>query len=58
VHGPADGVRTRGLRWPLVGERLHPGGSRGISNELLDDVADVSIDGGCVAVVQPDEEHP
>jgi thiamine pyrophosphokinase len=58
VHGPADGVRTRGLRWPLVGERLHPGGSRGISNELLDDVADVSIDEGCVAVVQPDEEHP
>jgi thiamine pyrophosphokinase len=58
VHGPAVGVRTRGLRWPLEGERLDPGGSRGISNELLDDVADVSIDEGCVAVVQPDEEHP
>lgn len=58
VHGTADGVRTSGLRWPLDGERLDPGGSRGISNELLDDVADVSIDEGCVAVVQPDEEHP
>ena len=57
VHGPATGVRTAGLRWPLDGERLDPGGSRGISNEFLDDVADVSIDEGCVAVVLPDEEH-
>ncbi len=57
VHGPAIGVRTTGLRWPLDGERLDPGESRGISNEFLDDVADVSLDEGCVAVVLPDEEH-
>jgi len=56
VNGPADGVRTTGLRWPLHGERLAPGTSRGTSNELLDDVAHVSVDAGTVLVVVPEEE--
>ena len=55
VNGPAEGVRTSGLRWPLHGERLEPGTSRGISNELLDDVAHVSVDAGTVLVVVPQE---
>lgn len=56
VGGPAVGVRTSGLRWPLCGERLEAGSSRGLSNEMLAEVAGVSVEGGCVAVVLPEEE--
>lgn len=57
TNGPASGVRTDGLRWPLRGEVLESGTSRGLSNEFLGDVARVSVDGGCVVVVVPEEEH-
>ena len=57
VHGPALGVRTEGLRWPLRGERLEPGTSRGVSNEMVAGVAEVSLDEGCLAVVVPQEEQ-
>jgi thiamine pyrophosphokinase len=33
--GPATGVTTGGLRWPLVKARLATGSSRGLSNEVL-----------------------
>lgn len=56
VGGAAHGVRTSGLRWPLHGELLEPGTSRGVSNEFLDEVAHVSVDDGCVVVVVPEEE--
>jgi thiamine pyrophosphokinase len=55
VHGAAT-VRTAGLRWPLGGERLPPGSSRGLSNELVSESAEVSVDDGVVAVVLPEEE--
>jgi thiamine pyrophosphokinase len=57
VHGPAVGVRTDGLRWPLRGERLEPGTSRGVSNEMVAEVAEVSLDEGHLAVVVPQEEQ-
>jgi thiamine pyrophosphokinase len=57
VHGPASGVRTDGLRWPLRGERLEPGSGRGLSNELLDEVAHVSVEHGCLAVLLPEESE-
>lgn len=53
VHGPAEGVRTEGLRWPLVGERLEPGSSRGISNELVDTSAFVEVASGTLLAVMP-----
>jgi thiamine pyrophosphokinase len=56
VHGAAV-VRTEGLRWPLHGERLEAGTSRGLSNEMVAEVAEVSVDEGCVAVVRPEEER-
>ena len=56
VHGPAVGVRTEGLRWALSGEQLEPGSSRGLSNEMAAELAEVSVDDGCVAVVVPEEE--
>ncbi len=57
VNGPATGVRTDGLRWALSGERLEPGSSRGLSNEMVADIAEVSVDDGCVAVVVPEEDE-
>jgi thiamine pyrophosphokinase len=53
LAGPADGVRTTGLRWPLRGERLPPGSTRGISNELVERVATVTVASGTVLAVQP-----
>ena len=34
IGGPAEGVTTRGLRWPLDGETLPAGSTRGISNQI------------------------
>jgi thiamine pyrophosphokinase len=56
VHGEVT-VRTDGLRWPLADERLEAGSSRGLSNEMVAEVAEVQVRGGVVAVVLPDEEQ-
>jgi thiamine pyrophosphokinase len=53
VHGPALGVTTSGLLYPLDREELHPGSTRGISNELTRSPASVSIDHGVVVAIQP-----
>ncbi|HUF83039.1 MAG TPA: thiamine diphosphokinase [Acidimicrobiia bacterium] len=53
VGGPARGVRTKGLRYPLAGEDLAPGSTRGVSNELTEPVAHVSVEAGTVLAVQP-----
>jgi thiamine pyrophosphokinase len=45
------GVRTNGLRWPLVGETLLPSRTRGISNQLLGESASISISAGLLLVV-------
>jgi thiamine pyrophosphokinase len=52
--GPARGVRTTGLRYSLDGEDLFPGSTRGLSNELAEPVATVSIEHGTLLAVQPD----
>jgi thiamine pyrophosphokinase len=49
--GPAEGVRTDGLRWALRGETLMPERSRGISNEMLGDSARVFVEYGSVLVI-------
>jgi thiamine pyrophosphokinase len=54
VGGTARGVRTRGLRYPLEGEDLPPGSTRGVSNEFSEPVATVSLDHGALLAVQPD----
>jgi thiamine pyrophosphokinase len=56
LHGPAIGVSTRGLRWPLLDDRLDPGSSRGISNEFVEATAEVSVARGTVVVVVPEPE--
>ena len=52
--GPARGVRTTGLRYPLDHEDLLPGSTRGLSNELAEPVATVSLEQGTLLAVQPD----
>ena len=53
VHGPARGVRTEGLRYPLSSEDLPAATSRGVSNVLEGDVATVGLDEGALLVVLP-----
>ena len=45
------GICTEGLRWPLHNESLFPDRTRGISNELLDNTASVSIVKGLIFIV-------
>jgi thiamine pyrophosphokinase len=60
VHGPAAGVETEGLLYPLRGEDLVPGSTRGVSNELTGDRARVRLRSGVLLVVQPERtgSHP
>ena len=49
--GEVTGVRTRGLKWPLVDETLYPHKTRGISNEMTGEVAHVQIASGLLLIV-------
>ncbi len=48
---PVEGLSTQGLRWSLQGETLYPDQSRGISNLLIADQADISLRSGLLLVV-------
>jgi thiamine pyrophosphokinase len=54
VGGEARGVSTTGLRFALTDDVLLPGSSRGVSNELVEPVASVTLGSGTVLAVQPD----
>jgi thiamine pyrophosphokinase len=54
VGGPADGVRTEGLRFPLARETLLPGSTRGVSNEFVAATATVSLERGVLLAVLPE----
>jgi thiamine pyrophosphokinase len=56
LGGPARGVVTQGLRWPLEHATLEPGSTLGISNRFLADRAAVSVAEGVVLVVRPGQE--
>lgn len=51
--GSALGVTTHGLKYPLAGEDLPAGTTRGVSNVFLDEPASVALSRGTVLVVQP-----
>lgn len=53
VAGPATGVTTVGLRWPLTDALLSAGSTLGVSNEFVDRQATVSVDTGVVLAIQP-----
>jgi len=53
LHGRAEGVTTEGLVYPLAGETLQPGSSRGVSNVFASRIAHVSLKRGVLLVVRP-----
>jgi thiamine pyrophosphokinase len=53
VGGPADDIWTEGLAWPLRGDTLLPGESRGVSNVLVDEKAEVRLGGGTLLAIVP-----
>jgi thiamine pyrophosphokinase len=53
VRGPAEGVLTDGLVYPLRGETLDPGSSRGTSNVFAAVEARVSLTRGVLLAVRP-----
>ncbi len=53
LHGAADGVRTVGLEYPLRGERLDPGSSRGVSNVFSAHEATISLERGVLLAILP-----
>jgi thiamine pyrophosphokinase len=53
VHGAVAGVETEGLLFPLRGEDLLPGSTRGVSNEMLGVEARVTVRAGVLVAVQP-----
>ncbi|CAB4897108.1 unannotated protein [freshwater metagenome] len=58
LNGTACGIVSRGLRWTFGGEALEPGSTRGVSNEILDSVAHISVESGVVAVILNQEREP
>lgn len=53
IGGTARGVTTTGLRFPLRDEDLHPGSTRGVSNELAEVDAGITLRSGVLLAVQP-----
>ncbi|MDX6618846.1 MAG: thiamine pyrophosphokinae [Gaiellales bacterium] len=53
LGGPAHGVTTAGLRWPLRAETLEPGSTRGVSNEISSGPVRIEISGGSLLAVGP-----
>jgi thiamine pyrophosphokinase len=51
MAGPVHGVTTNGLRYPLDGEVLWPGSSRGVSNELVRTDGAVLVQSGTLLVI-------
>lgn len=49
--GDADGITTQSLAYPLRGERLHMGSTRGVSNALLSESASVTLQGGVLVCI-------
>jgi len=50
--GAASGITTAGLKWALTNETLTPHSSRGISNQLTEETAVISLQEGSLFVVQ------
>jgi thiamine pyrophosphokinase len=53
LGGPAVGVTTDGLEYPLNDETLEPGSSRGVSNTFVDHRATISVDRGALLAILP-----
>ncbi len=53
VGGTATGVGTEGLRWPLTDADLLPTSTLGVSNEIVESPARVTVRAGVLFAIQP-----
>ena len=53
MGGPAEGVRTNGLQYPMDGEMLAPGEARGVSNVIVDPPPTVEVASGVLLAIRP-----
>ncbi|MBA3717700.1 MAG: thiamine diphosphokinase [Actinobacteria bacterium] len=53
LNGPATGISTEGLAYPLCSETLTPGSSRGISNRFAAAEAGITLESGLLLAVRP-----
>ena len=53
ANGAADGVRTDGLEYPLRGETLEPGSTRGVSNVFAESTARITLERGVLLAIRP-----
>lgn len=53
MGGPATGITTSGLRWALDGETIAGHSTRGVSNQLVDSQATVSLQTGNLFIIRP-----
>jgi thiamine pyrophosphokinase len=53
AYGAAEGVRTEGLAYPLQGETLESGSTRGVSNEFVGSTARVALERGVLLAIRP-----
>ncbi len=51
--GPASGVTTKGLRWPLTDADLSPTSTLGVSNEIVESPGRITVRTGVLFVIQP-----
>lgn len=51
LGGPATGVTTSGVRWPLSADTLEAGSTRGVSNEIVANPVRVQLEGGSLLAV-------
>ena len=57
LHGRAEGVVTDGLAYPLRGETLAAGSSRGVSNVFVAHEARVAVGRGVLLAIRPGPEQ-
>jgi thiamine pyrophosphokinase len=57
LTGDASGVRTKSLYYALKGETLSFGKPRGVSNVLIEEHAEVAVEGGMLLVISTDVEE-
>ena len=50
--GVAEGVTLSGFRWNLKHETLNPGSTRGLSNEIVEGLGNISVQKGVLFVMQ------
>jgi thiamine pyrophosphokinase len=57
AHGAAEGVRTDGLAYPLRGETLDAGSTRGVSNVFVASTARVALERGVLLAIRPGDSE-